>query len=69
MNQAARFQFERGSLAGFASSPAPARWWDGSELLAQHEEMTALLCYRLELPVDSTGMNGVAFALELSLHE
>jgi hypothetical protein len=39
----------------------PAWWWQpATEVLAQHEEMTALLCYRLEVPVGSTYAAGAA---------
>ena len=69
MHQAAKFQFER-TAREFAQwravpederSPAPAWWWQPAiEVVAQHEGMGALLCYRLQLPVDSTYAAGAA---------
>ena len=69
MHQAARFQFER-TVREYAQwravpeedrSPAPAWWWPPAfEVLKQHEEMGALLCYRLQLPVGSTYAAGAA---------
>jgi len=63
MHPAAKFQFER-TAREFAQwravpeedrSPAPAWWWQPAiEVVAQREEMGALLCYRLQLPVGST---------------
>jgi hypothetical protein len=62
MHPAAKFQFERTALE-FSRwravpekdrSPAPAWWWQPAiEVVAQHEKMPAVLCYRLELPVGS----------------
>jgi hypothetical protein len=63
MHPAAKLQFER-TAREFAQwravpeadrSPAPA-WWrqPAMEVVAQHEGMGALMCYRLQLPVGST---------------
>jgi hypothetical protein len=42
-------------------SMAPAWWWQPAiDMVAQHEEMGALLCYRLQLPVGSTFAAGAA---------
>jgi hypothetical protein len=42
-------------------SPAPAWWWQPAiEVVAQREEMGALLCYRLQVPVGSTYAAGAA---------
>jgi hypothetical protein len=42
-------------------SHAPAWWWQPAiDVVAQHEEMGALLCYRLQLPVGSTYAAGAA---------
>jgi hypothetical protein len=69
MHRAAKIQFERTarefslwrSVPEEDRSPAPAWWWQPAiEMIAQQEEMTALLCYRLELPVDSTYAAGAA---------
>src|ERR1700722_4740026 len=73
MHQAAKFQFER-TAHEFAQwravpederSPAPA-WWlqPAFEVVTQHEEMGALLCYRLQLPVGSTYAAAVASQTE-----
>jgi hypothetical protein len=69
MHQAARFQFER-TAREFAQwravrederSPAPAWWWQPAfEVVAQHEKMEALMCYRLQLAVGSTYAAGAA---------
>jgi hypothetical protein len=69
MHPAAKFQFER-TAREFAQwravpeadrSPAPAWWWQPAmEVVAQHEEMGALICYRLQLPVGSTYAAGAA---------
>jgi hypothetical protein len=69
MHPAAKFQFER-TAREFAQwravpeadrSPAPAWWWQPAmEVVAQHEEMGALMCYRLQLPVGSTYSAGAA---------
>jgi len=69
MHPAAKFQFER-TAREFSQwrgipekdrSPAPAWWWQPAiEVVAQHEEMAALLCYRIELPVGSTYAAGAA---------
>jgi hypothetical protein len=69
MHPAAKFQFER-TAREFSQwravpeedrSPAPAWWWQPAiEVVAQHEEMGALLCYRLQLPVGSTYAAGAA---------
>jgi hypothetical protein len=63
MHPAAKLQFER-TAREFAQwravpeedrSPAPACWWQPAmEVVAQHEGMGALMCYRLQLPVGST---------------
>lgn len=64
MYQAAKLQFER-AVREFSRwravpeedrSPAPAWWWQPAiDVVGQNaEEMTALLCHRLELPVGST---------------
>jgi hypothetical protein len=63
MHPAAKLQFER-TVREFAQSravpeadrsPAPAWWWQPAmEVVAQHEGMGALMCYRLQLPVGST---------------
>jgi hypothetical protein len=57
MHPAAKLQFER-TAREFAQwravpeedrSPAPAWWWQPAfEVVTQHEEMGALLCYRLQ---------------------
>jgi hypothetical protein len=69
MHQAAKHQFERTarefslwrSVPEDDRSPAPAWWWQPAiEVIAQHEEMTALMCYRFELPVGSTYAAGAA---------
>src|ERR1039458_9868046 len=69
MHPAAKFQFER-TAREFSQwravpeedrSPAPAWWWQPAiEVVAQHEEMAALLCYRLQLPIGSTYAAGAA---------
>ena len=69
MHPAAKFQFER-TAREFSQwravpeedrSPAPAWWWQPAiDVVAQHEEMGALLCYRLQLPVGSTYAAGAA---------
>jgi hypothetical protein len=69
MHPAAKFQFER-TAREFSQwravpeedrSPAPAWWWQPAiEVVAQHEEMAALLYYRLQLPVGSTYAAGAA---------
>jgi hypothetical protein len=69
MHSAAKIQFER-SACEFAQwqavpeeerSPAPAWWWQPAiDVVAQHEEMGARLCYRLQLPVGSTYAAGAA---------
>ena len=73
MHQTAKFQFER-TAREFAQwravpederSPAPAWWWQPAlEVVEQHEEMGALLCYRLQLPVGSTYAAAVASQTE-----
>jgi hypothetical protein len=69
MHPAAIVQFERTarefslwrSVPDEDRSPAPAWWWQPAiEVIAQQEQMTALLCYRLELPVGSTYAAGAA---------
>lgn len=69
MHPAAKFQFERTAreLSQWRAvpeedrSPAPAWWWRPAiDVVAQHEEMGALLCYRLQLPVGSTYAAGAA---------
>jgi hypothetical protein len=60
MHQAAKLQFER-TAREFAQwravpeedrSPAPGWWWQPTfEVVAQHEQMGALMCYRLQLPI------------------
>jgi hypothetical protein len=69
MHPAAKLQFER-TVREFAQSravpeadrsPAPAWWWQPAmEVVAQHEGMGALMCYRLQLPVGSTYVAGAA---------
>jgi hypothetical protein len=69
VHQAAKFQFER-TAREFSQwravpeddrSPEPAWWWQPAiDVVAQHEEMGALLCYRLQLPVGSTYAAGAA---------
>ena len=69
MHPAAKFQFER-TAREFSQwraipeqdrSPAPAWWWQPAiDVVAQDEEMGALLCYRLQLPVSSTYAAGAA---------
>jgi len=69
MHPAAKFQFER-TAREFSQwravpeedrSPAPAWWWQPAiDVVGQHEEMGALLCYRLQLPVGSTYAAGAA---------
>jgi hypothetical protein len=69
MHPAAKLQFER-TAREFAQwravpvtdrSPAPAWWWQPAfEVVAQHEGMGALMCYRLQLPVGSTYAAGAA---------
>src|SRR3984885_5450120 len=69
MHPAAKLQFER-TVREFAQwravpeadrSPAPAWWWQPAmEVVAQHEGMGALMCYRLQLPVGSTYAAGAA---------
>jgi hypothetical protein len=69
MHPAAKLQFERAARE-FAQwravpdddrSPAPAWWWQPAfEVVAQYEEVGALLCYRLQLPVGSTYAAGAA---------
>jgi hypothetical protein len=69
MHPAAKLQFERAARE-FAQwravpdddrSPAPAWWWQPAfEVVAQHVEMGAILCYRLQLPVGSTYAAGAA---------
>jgi hypothetical protein len=63
MHQAARFQFERAareyaqwrSVPESERSPAPGWWWQPAfEVRDQDEEMAALWCHRLELPLGST---------------
>ena|SRR6476620_4487334 len=72
MHQAAKFQFGR-TAREFAQwravrederSPAPAWWWQPAfEVVAQREEMGALTCYRLQLPVGSTYAAGPAMLM------
>jgi hypothetical protein len=67
MVPAAKLQFER-TAREFSDwqavletdrSPAPAWWWQPAiEVIAQQEEMPAILCYRLQLPVGSTYVEG-----------
>jgi hypothetical protein len=69
MHQAAKFQFERAARE-FARwravpenerSPAPAWWWQPAfEVAWEEEEMVALWCQRLELPLSSTYAAGAA---------
>jgi hypothetical protein len=69
MHPAAKLQFER-TAREFAQwravpeedrSPAPAWWWQPAiDVVAQHEEMGALLCYRLQVSVGSTYAAGAA---------
>jgi hypothetical protein len=73
MHPAAKRQFERAARE-FAQwravpaddrSPAPAWWWQPAfEVVAQLEEMGALLCYRLQLPVGSTYAAGATVLME-----
>src|ERR1700735_525499 len=69
MHPAAKCQFER-TAREFSQwravpeeerSPAPA-WWGAPaiDVIAQREEMGALLCYRLRLPIGSTYASGAA---------
>ena len=69
MHPAAKLQFERAaceytrwrSVPEPERSPAPCWWWQPAMQVAdQQEEMTALLCYRLELPGGSTYAVGAA---------
>jgi hypothetical protein len=69
MHQAAKFRFERAAreFARWRAVPelerslAPARWWQPAfEVVTQLEEMGALMCYRLQLPVGSTYAAGAA---------
>ena len=72
MHPAAKLQFERAARE-FAQwravpdddrSPAPAWWWQPAfEVVAQREEMGALTCYRLQLPVGSTYAAGPAMLM------
>ena len=69
MHPAAKFQFERVARE-FAQwravpedqrSPAPGWWFQPAfEVSTRREEMAALLCYRLQLPVSSTYAAGAA---------
>ena len=63
MHQADKLQFERTAreysdwlaVPKEQRSPAPAWWWQSAVIAAAHPEaMTALLCYRFQLPVGST---------------
>jgi hypothetical protein len=67
MHPAAKFQLKRTEFAQWRAvpeedrSPAPARWWQPAiDVVAQHEKMGALMCYRLPLPVCSTYAAGAA---------
>jgi hypothetical protein len=69
MHQAAKFQFERAvrefsqwrAVPEHDRSPAPAWWWQPAfEVREQQEEMTAVCCQRLELPLSSTYAAGAA---------
>jgi hypothetical protein len=69
MHPAAKLQFERTarefsdwrSVPDEDRSPAPAWWWQPAiEVIAQQEEMPALMCYRFQLPVGSTYAAGAA---------
>jgi hypothetical protein len=72
MHQADKLQFER-TAREFAEwravpeaqrSPAPAWWWQAAVIAAaQPEAMTALLCYRFQLPVGSTYAEAAAVLL------
>jgi hypothetical protein len=62
MHPADKLQFERvareysqwRSVPEEERSPAPAWWWQPAiQVLSQDEEMPALSCYQLELPVGS----------------
>jgi hypothetical protein len=76
MHPAAKLQFERAARK-FARwravpendrSPAPAWWWQPAfEVVAQLEEMGALLCYRLQLPVGSTYAAGATVLMGTTL--
>jgi hypothetical protein len=69
MHPAAKLQFERVAseysqwrmVPEEERSPAPAWWWQPAfQVVEQHEEMSVLPCYRLELPVGSTYAAGAA---------
>jgi hypothetical protein len=69
MHPAAKLQFERivseysqwRSVPEDERSAAPAWWWQPAiQVVAQHEEMPVLSCYRLELPEGSTYAAGAA---------
>jgi hypothetical protein len=69
MHQFLKFQFERAArefsqwraIPEEDRSPAPAWWWQPAfEVVTRTEEMTQLLCYRLELPVGSSYAAGAA---------
>jgi hypothetical protein len=72
MHTAAKLQFER-TAREYAQwlavpeedrSPAPAWWWQPAiDVVAQHEEMAAVLCYRLQLSVGSTYAAGAKVLL------
>jgi hypothetical protein len=72
MHPAAKLQFERvaheyslwRTIPEDERSPAPAWWWQPALQVAKHhEQMPALLCYRLELPVGSTYAVGATMVL------
>jgi hypothetical protein len=69
MHPAAKLQFERvareyslwRSVPEGERSAAPAWWWQPAfQVAEQLEEMPALLCYQIELPVGSTYAAGAA---------
>jgi hypothetical protein len=72
MHPAAKLQFERvvdeyslwRAVPEDERSPAPAWWWQPALQVAGHQEqMPALSCYRLELPVGSTYAAGATEVL------
>jgi hypothetical protein len=69
MHPAAKLQFERAVREFFRwravpeseRSPAPAWWWQPAfQVVAVQDEMPALWCHRLELPLSSTYAAGAA---------
>ena len=72
MHPATKFQFERiarefsqwRAVPEEDRSPAPAGWWQPAvNVVAQHEKMGALMCYRLQLPVGSAYAAGTAMLM------